>query len=235
MRPFFSYYGSKWIAAGYMAAPRCETVVEPFAGSAAYSLRYNVRRAILVDKSEDICSLWDFLIHASEADIAGLPDALDSNDDLAALPDGPRQLVGLWVAKGRAEVSNVLSPWYIKYRNAKDCRVWGPPVKRRIISQLDGIRGWRIIHGDYTEAPDIAAHWHVDPPYSGPPGRRYPHSDIDYEALSAWCASRKGFLQVCENVGADWMPFEPLCDVVSSRGRRDGSRSAEAVLERWQT
>lgn len=235
MRPFFSYYGAKWTAAGHMYPPMCNVVVEPFAGSAAYSLRHNVEQAILIDLNQDICTLWDYLINASKSDIANLPDVLQKEEDLKCLPEGPRRLIGLWVAKGRAKVSNVLSPWYMKYRNARDCRVWGPAVKRRIISQLDGIRNWRIIHGDYTSAPDIAAHWHVDPPYSGPPGRRYPHSDIDYLHLAQWCKSRSGFLQVCENVGAEWLPFKPLCEVVSSRGRRSGSRSAEAIFERWQT
>lgn len=233
MKPFFSYYGAKFTASGKMQSPRFDTVIEPFAGSAAYSVRWEARDVILIDKSEDICILWDFLIHASEREIADLPDSLENNEELIHLPDGPRQLLGFWVSKGRAEKSRTLSPWYFQYRNAKACRVWGPAVKERIARQLQGIRNWKIVMGCYKDAPDINAHWHIDPPYNNSAGSRYPHSEIDYIELSEWTMSRKGFVQVCENEGADWLPFKTLCEVVTSRGRRTGAVSKEAIFERF--
>jgi len=232
MKPFFSYYGAKWTAAKYLGAPRRDVVVEPFAGSACYSTRWAPKKAILVDVSHDIVALWDWLIHGSVADVEALPDTFECIDEVTALPAGPSLLVRFWIAKGRAEASGALSPWYFRYRNATDCRVWGPAVKARIIEQKPMIAGWHVMHGDYTKAPDVEAHWHIDPPYSGAPGRRYPHDTIDFAALAEWSRSRRGAVDVCENEGADWLPFERLCDVVSSRGRRDGHRSAEAV---WRT
>ena len=233
MRPFFSYYGSKWIAARNMCKPQRDIVIEPFAGSAAYSVRWwGRRKSILVDISEDICTLWDYLINATDREIMALPDRLDSADELTAMPDGPRQLVGFWVSKGRAEVSNTLSPWYFRYRNAHDCRVWGPAVKHRISKQLPMIRAWEIHHGSFETAPDIDAHWHIDPPYNSGAGQRYPHSEINYNALADWVRTRRGFIQVCENEGATWLPFSPLCEVVTTRGRRTGAVSREAIFER---
>jgi hypothetical protein len=38
LRPFFSYYGAKWGLGRHYSAPAHWTVVEPFAGSAGYSL-----------------------------------------------------------------------------------------------------------------------------------------------------------------------------------------------------
>lgn len=229
MRPFFSYYGAKYTVAKYLGPPRHHLVVEPFAGSAAYSTRWEVPRALLYDVSEDIVALWDWLIHGSARDVAAIPDTFESMDDVMSLPRGPQILVRFWVAKGRAKATGSLSPWYFQHRNDTDCKVWGPAVKARIIEQKPLIRGWRVEQRSYANVPDVEAHWHVDPPYQGAPGRCYPHADVDFVHLAQWCRERCGTVDVCENVGADWLPFEPLCTVVSSRGRRDGHRSAEAV------
>lgn len=229
MRPFFSYYGAKYTGSAHYGKPRHSVVVEPFAGSACYSTRWNARRVKLYDVSPDICDLWDFLINCSEADIAAIPDEFEQNQDFLTLPRGPRLLCGFWVSKGRAEASSNLSPWYHTYKNATDCRVWGPAVKARIIRQKPMIAEWTIDNLSWDRVPLIDAHWHVDPPYNNPAGDRYPHSNIDFCALSDWCRALPGPVDVCENLGADWLPFERLYEVVSSRGRRDGSRSAEVV------
>lgn len=232
MRPFFSYYGAKWTGAKHYGAPRREIVVEPFAGSACYSTRWGARKVRLYDLSVDICDLWDFLIHCSDRDIASIPDTFGVDEDLDKLGRGPRLLVGFWVAKGRAECASGLSPWYHAYKNNADCRVWGPAVKARVLRQKPEIRDWSIDCASWRAIPLEDAHWHIDPPYQGSPGRRYPHSDIDYPSLSEWCQSLPGAVDVCENQGANWLPFSPLYQVVSSRGRRDGSVSKEALWRR---
>lgn len=229
MRPFFSYYGAKYTTAAYLGRPRRDLVIEPFAGSASYSTRWNVRRARLYDVSPDICDLWDFLINCSDADIAQIPNAFEDIEQVMALPRGPQLLCRFWVAKGRAEPSGALSPWYFKWRNATDCRVWSAAVKARILAQRPAISEWTIDQMSWEKIPLEEAHWHVDPPYNNLPGSRYPHSDVDFDALGKWCAALPGAVDVCENLGADWMNFEHLCDVVSSRGRRSGAVSKEAV------
>lgn len=230
MRPFFSYYGAKWTAARYLGPPRRDIVIEPFAGSAAYSTRWDVREAHLYDVNSNIVELWDWLIHGSERDVLSIPDTFNDIADVMALPNGPQMLVRFWVSKGRAEPSKVLSPWYLQHRNDFDCKVWGPQVKRRIIEQKPRITRWTVQQASYADIPNINAHWHIDPPYSGSPGRRYTYSNIDYTHLSEWCRSRIGTVDVCENVGATWLPFVPLCSVVSTRGRRHGGISEEAIF-----
>lgn len=229
MRPFFSYYGAKYTGAKYLGPPRHELVIEPFAGSACYATRWNAPRAKLYDASVDICDLWDFLIHCSEQDIRSIPDSFDSIEQVHSLSRGASLLCRFWIAKGRAEPSGALSPWYFKYRGASDCRVWGASVKARVIAQKPMISEWTVDCVSWDRVPVEKAHWHIDPPYNNGPGSRYPHSKIDFDALGSWCRNLPGYVDVCENEGADWLPFSPLCEIVSSRGRRDGHRSKEAV------
>lgn len=231
-RPFFSYYGAKWTGAKHYGAPRRDLVIEPFAGSACYSTRWACEKVRLYDVSLDICDLWDFLICGSEKDIAEIPDSFQSMEQIDRLGRGQSLLVRFWVAKGRAEPSGRISPWYFKWRSSSDCRVWGPSVKARIIRQKALISKWSIDCLSWEKIPLVEAHWHVDPPYSNHAGSRYPNSKVNFDALGVWCKSLPGAVDVCENVGADWLEFEPLYDVVSSRGRKSGHKSKEAVWRR---
>lgn len=229
MRPFFSYYGAKWTSARRYGAPRHPLVIEPFAGSACYSTFWDVENVRLYDISPDICDLWDFLIHCSDRDIQDIPDAFGETEQFLSLPRRQQLLCGFWVSKGRAESSQTISPWYWKYQHSHDCRVWGPDVKARIIAQKPRIADWTVDCLSWDAVPVTEAHWHIDPPYRNAAGQRYPFSRVDYAGLADWCRTLPGSVDVCENVGADWLPFAHSHEVVSSRGRRDGARSQEAI------
>src|SRR5208283_601305 len=134
--------------------------------------------------------------------------------EVDSLPRGASLLVRFWISKGRAEPSGTLSPWYFQYRNVPDCRVWGPAVKARIITQKPMISGWTVDCLPYWSVPLHEAHWHIDPPYNNAAGSRYPFANIDYDHLAAWCRKLPGTVDVFENEGAKWLPFLPLCEVV---------------------
>lgn len=89
----FSYYGSKIRGAKHYGAPRRPNVVEPFAGSASYSVWWGVPNVHLYDKSEHVCAAWEWLRDSTEADVRALPDVFRSTEEWLALPDGPRQVV----------------------------------------------------------------------------------------------------------------------------------------------
>jgi hypothetical protein len=133
------------------------------------------------------------------------------------------------VSKGRAEPSGVLSPWYFRYRNERDCKVWGGPVKARIIKQKPHIACWTVDCAPYWGVPLREAHWHVDPPYNNEAGSRYPFAAIDYSHLASWCRKLPGVVDVFENGGASWLPFLPLCNVETTRGKRSGVVSREVI------
>lgn len=86
LRPLFPYYGSKWRLAPRYPEPRHSTIVEPFAGSACYSLNWWWFDVELYD-IEPVASLWRFLIGSNERDILSLPliDIDDSADDIPGI------------------------------------------------------------------------------------------------------------------------------------------------------
>ena len=74
------------------------------------------------------------------------------------------------------------------------------------------------------------ATWFIDPPYQVA-GRhyRFGSEQLDYARLAKWCRSRPGQVIVCENEGADWLPFRPLAAVKTTRAKR---RSKEVIWAR---
>lgn len=118
----------------------------------------------------------------------------------------------------------------MQYKHSNQCRAWSNAVKRRVIAQKPIIAKWKVDCVKYHQIPSNAGHWHIDPPYNNEAGKKYPHHHIDYANLAEWCRSREGAVDVCENVGADWLPFKPLYEVagVKSSVHRKG-KSQEAV------
>lgn len=204
-KPMFSYLGSKYRLAPKYGAPRYNTVVEPFAGSAAYSLYWEPKRVILCDLNPVISSIWHYLIAAKEEDILKLPDNFTHIKELD-LPLGAKNLIGFWLGKGKSSPGLSRSLWGRQYFGSGDCKVWGEPVRQRIASQLYKIRHWEIVEGEYRNCPNVIAHWFIDPPYIIK-GKQYPYNQIDYSILAKWILARRGFIQVCENNGAEWLPF----------------------------
>jgi hypothetical protein len=212
LRPFFTYYGGKWRGAPAYPGPRYRTIIEPFAGSAGYSLRHPSLDVVLIEKSEPLAAIWSYLINASPAEILALPDLPTgcSVDDLS-LSQEARWFIGMWLNAGASGPRKHQTAWAERDPWHHKMCAWGPHVRRRVARQVGHIRHWRIVHGDYTDAPDVSATWYVDPPYQGM-GKHYPHGAdaIDFGALGAWCRSRLGQVMVCENVGATWLPFRFL-------------------------
>jgi hypothetical protein len=225
LKPFWRYYGGKWRAAPRYPAPAYDTIIEPFAGAAGYSLRYPDRRIILVEKYPTICEMWRFLICATPDEIRRIPEV----DDVDELPDwvplGARYLVGFSMNSACSTPRRTLSSGRRKLRALhRQFEGWTPSMRERVASQVGAIRHWRIIEDEYTAAPDMAAMWFIDPPYDNAAGRYYVHSKVDRSALRDWCGLRRGQVMVCENEGATWAPFETFATFkpgVNGRGSKE--------------
>jgi len=142
LKPFFTFYGGKWRAAPLYDKPEHKTVVEPFAGSAGYSMRYPWLDVVLVERDPLIAATWRYLIRVTPDEILSLPDIEvgQTTDDLDVAP-GARLLIR-WRCNGRsATAKKSLGFWA---RNRKEAGGsgwktagqlnWGTRVRERIAS-----------------------------------------------------------------------------------------------------
>ena len=228
LRPLVCYYGGQWRGAlKHYPEPQHDCIVEPFAGSAGYSLRYADRKVILCEIDPVLASVWQYLVRVKPKEVLAIPD-LDpegSVDDLKVCQEA-RWLVGFWLNRGTASPRRSPSRWMRD--GIRPGSFWGQRVRRTIAAQVESIRHWRVFNCSYAECPSVrAATWFVDPPYQTA-GKHYKFGSeqIDYQALARWCKSRPGQVVVCENKGATWLPFRELADVKTTRADR---RSKEVV------
>jgi len=206
----WSYYGGKGRIVKLYPKPEYEKIIEPFAGSAKYALKYWDRDVTLVDKYDVVIDIWKWLRLCSKDDIKRFP-MLKKGDHIDNVKWDCREmklLAGFIYGYGRRSPQSSNS--------CKDHEF--NKVIERIANNVDKIRHWKFVNVSYESLPNYKATWFIDPPYQDR-GIRYVcnSKQIDYEQLSDWCMSRYGQVIVCEASGANWLPFEPLCESVSSR------------------
>lgn len=230
-RSLFSYYGSKSKVIHLYSRPRHKTIVEPFAGSGAYSLYWSRgRRVILNDLNKPTYKIWKFLQKHSTAELLDLlPDRLDKGTDirdLARFGTGLFYFLRCWGAQGIGGIDgdNTVGHKIVTEFGS----VCSSRIKQSIKTLHTPVPSWTILCKDYSELKNQEATWFVDPPYNNEAGRRYHDNQIDYDHLAHWCKSRKGFVIVCENEGADWLPFRPL---VKARPRASYEQKINKSIE----
>lgn len=121
LRPFFGYYGGKWRdALKNYPAPRHGTIVEPFAGSAGYAMRYPDRRVVLCERDPILVAVWRYLIAVSPEEILRIPDLPvgGSVDDIDACEEA-KYLIGFWLNRGIAYPRRTASGAGRLHRRAK--------------------------------------------------------------------------------------------------------------------
>jgi hypothetical protein len=211
----FYYYGRKKQIARHYPSPAYDTIIEPFAGSAAYSLYGDNwrREVVLVEKDHRVAGVWRWLIEeATPASILAMPD--------------------LRVGEKSSEFLHILhaaTKMAFKYRTIKVTPVlernW--EISKRVMSSsLHKIRHWRLIEGDYTLAPDVEATWFIDPPYKSFPGHGYDHgsTQMDYASLAGWAKRKRGQIICCEGEFGDYLPFEKLLSLPGVAGKRSNEK-----------
>jgi site-specific DNA-adenine methylase len=197
----FSYYGSKSKVVHLYPKPKFDKIIEPFAGSARYSLKYFDRDVLLVDKYEVIVKIWKWLQQASPKDILSLPvlnvgDKIN-RDDFDCIEQA--WFMGFIINQGVGMPRLTVSPF------AEDAI---ERQKKFAADNLFKIKHWKIELGSYEDIPNQEAAWFIDPPYQF--GGEYywtGNKHLNYPALADWCKAREGQIIVCENTKADWLPF----------------------------
>lgn len=212
----FAYYGAKHKLAKLYPPPAHPTIVEPFAGSAAYSCHWgqHVEQVILVEKNPYVVDLWRRLQRMTAAEV----DAA-----VAAALASPRTAEPLVTFCGGGSSVRAYSTGRPNLQVTPRMRKDAPSVAARVKRTLPYMRHWQIIHADYLDAPNITATWYVDPPYQPVETRAgMVYADhalaIDYPQLATWCQQRQGQVIVCEQHPARWLPFTPLADQVNAAG-----------------
>ncbi len=220
----FYYYGRKKMLAGRYPSPEHETIIEPFAGSAAYSLHANhwEKRVILSDVSEMVIGIWKYLLQASPEDIKSLPDpglGVDVRKEYKTLSNPELDLIGLHTGVGkptRRSVVGKFSRW--------------SAGKKYIFENIHKIKHWEVHQCSYDELKFSGeATWFVDPPYQHAGSVYKGHSMIDYNKLASWVDTRDGLVVVCGDYDRDtWVPLKILGETKSA-GKK---RSREGIMVR---
>jgi len=200
----FSYYGSKSKIVDCYPPPKYDKIIEPFAGSARYALKYWQKEVLLVDKYDVITDIWTYLINATEKDILSLPEMVkgDNVDDFN-LAKVEKQLIGFCINRGSSSPKKTVQ----EYNTWETARI-------EISKNVEKIKHWKIIKDDYINIENVEATWFIDPPYMFG-GEYYRHStkNIDFVKLGEWCKNRIGQVIVCENTKADWLDFKPMVSI----------------------
>jgi site-specific DNA-adenine methylase len=197
----FSYYGSKSKLAKYYQKPKYSKIIEPFAGSAAYSLYSDnwQKEVYLYDIDDIIVGLWQYLIRVSEEEVLSLPDVeYKQSLDEFVLTQEQRWLMGFCINRGSS---------YPK-KKVQKFQSWNRK-KVQISESLHKIRHWKIAKASYESIDNEEAVWFLDPPYQEG-GKYYTKSKMDYGFYKNWVLSRKGQVIACDLVTADYLPFQPL-------------------------
>lgn len=204
----WSYYGAKTNIVGLYPKPKHGNIIEPFAGTARYSLKYFDRDVLLVDKYEVIIKIWKWLQLCSENDILTLPRRIkpkETLDDYKFDCIEAKWLMGFLVSYGVEAPRLIATDKHLHRPNFINFSLI------RISKQLFKIRHWKFLHESYENIENKKATWFIDPPYQYG-GHSYIHSNknIDFNHLNSWSREREGQVIVCESMKADWMDFIPM-------------------------
>lgn len=223
----WSYYGAKTNIIDLYPKPLHDKIIEPFAGTARYALKYWEKDVLLVDKYPVITEIWKWLQECSEQDVLALPtfkEGQNINDHVYDC-DAQRYLVGFLVGFGFTNPRKIASPRSRHRPNSQKFTI------KRIASQLYKIRHWEIRSGSYDDIENKVATWYIDPPYMFG-GHAYICSNkkINFESLAEWCMTREGQTIVCENTRATWLPFVPMTKQQTLSGE-----NSEAIWTNYHT
>lgn len=204
----FSYFGSKFSIVDYYPAPREDTIIEPFAGSAAYALRHFEKEVYLYDLYEDLVAVWKWLQQCSKSDILLLPRMVKGEriDDYDWDCKEEQDFMGFIIGYTSATPRKTVSPRGTYRTNFIDYSL------NRVANNLWKIKHWKIARESYLDVPNRKATWFIDPPYKKH-GKYYKHSskNINYDQLAKWCRTRNGQVMVCEGEDSgDWLDFKKL-------------------------
>ena len=231
--PLFKWFGSKWTASRYYPEPTFDTIVEPFAGGAGYSLRYHGKHVILAESNENIYKLWSWLINdATEQSIREIPLNLPEGTDVRTigLDEGQTLLLKNW-----QRTNNVSGCWTISSWGNLPGQ-WTENTRSRVASEFYNVKHWQVrLDGiALMETTTKPCSWFVDPMYQY--NYQYSAKPLDYVKLGTTINDLVGQVIVCEAVCQktgkvpDWLPFVSFRKSVTSRRKESENHHSSELI-----
>jgi site-specific DNA-adenine methylase len=227
--PLFKWFGSKWNASKHYPEPAYETLIEPFAGSAAYSLRYAEKKVQIFDADPNLQQLWYWLINeATEESIRQIPTDFPEGTDLrrVGLTYNQALLVKHWQRTNNVGDCWTTSPWGNKPGQ------WTVSTRSRVAEEVQAIKHW-VFAPIYPQTGT----WFIDPPYQ----YNYQYRKgltVNYQILANAIQNipRPNQLIVCEAICSktgkvpDWLPFQFFRETVTSRRKEHQSHHSKELV-----
>ena len=231
-RTAFSYYGGKGMLASRYPAPQHKTIIEPFAGGAAYSLKYYKHDVFLNDLNPKTYQIWQFILSSNALKyikkIPIKPTKGINVNDIADEIDAP---VGLrYILQSACNVGVMGTEKNCKSITKIGAVKWKHNTINKLLYWWPKLRHWQITNKDYSKINNEIATWFIDPPYSNDAGKLYETNDINYNNLANWCLNRNGFIIVCENYGAKWLPFIKTVEAPGVQSKYRKTKRCEGVF-----
>lgn len=233
IHPLFRWFGSKYNSVKHYPAPEHSTIIEPYAGSASYSLHYADRKIVIWDRDPNLQGLWHWLIlSATQSDIADIPVDVPVGTDIRSLGLNPGQEL---LMKHWQRTNNVGDCWTVSPWNGKP-GLWSLRTRARVSEEVSAIKHWRIEHpSTYAAVPST---WFIDPPYQYNYRYRSDLPPFEFEALAATVHNAHPLSQVicceavCSKTGAvpSYLPFEPSHRAVTSRRKAEHSHHSNELI-----
>lgn len=231
--PLFKWFGSKWSASKHYPEPRHGVIVEPFAGSAGYSLRHHEKDVILAENNVHILALWRWLVNeAAEGDIRDIPINIPEGTDIRTLglSDGQALLLKTW-----QRTNNVGDCWTVSSWGNKPGQ-WTENTRNRVAGEHHLVKHWHVTDDAFLlmKTADRACTWFIDPPYQH--NYQYRSAPVDHAELARIVGGLDGQIIACEaacpKTGRlpDWLPFEPFRETVTSRRKATNNHHSKELM-----
>jgi hypothetical protein len=234
--PLFKWFGSKWQSAKRYPQPKYDTIVEPFAGGAGYSLNHCDRSVVIWEDDPNVSRLWRWILNeATTALIAEIPVGIPVGTDVRTLglSVGQQLLLKHWQRTNNVGDCWTVSPWGDKPGQ------WTANTRARVAEEIHAVKHWKFEDPfSYIDAPCT---WFIDGPYLFNYRYRSDLPEFDFDALSSLeqTITRKSQVIVCEakckKTGRipDYLPFvESHRSVTSRRKITQSHHSSEVVYVR---
>jgi hypothetical protein len=233
--PLFKWFGSKWSASrrGCYPEPIADVIVEPFAGSAGYSLNHYQKSVVIWEDDPNLIRLWRWIInHATSAKVLDIPVGLSVGVDIrqVGLSAGQALLLKHWQRTNNVGDCWTISPWgHLPGQ-------WTMNTRARVAEQVYMVKHWKIRQPiEFIDEPNVT--WFIDPPYQYNYSYRGDLAPFDYDALVSFeqTVHRTSLFICCEAIGKhgeipNYFHFSDSHSQVTSRRKSFQSHHSRELL-----